>query len=74
MGWPWSQDHLGVRRALVDVVHAQPVGQLGPARREREAGQVKEAFLGVRMICTASWCRTAGTEGAGLLDSMRAGT
>ncbi len=42
-----QQEHgLGARRALVDVVHPQPVGQRDVARREGEPGQVVEALLG----------------------------
>ena len=41
-----QEDGLGVGRALVDVVHAQAVGQGGVARGEGETGKDGEALLG----------------------------
>ena len=42
-----QQEHdLGIGRALVDVVHAQAVGQRGVARSEGVAGEVGEALFG----------------------------
>ena len=46
-GLPVQQENrLGVGRALIDVVHPQPVGQAGEAGREGEPREVVEAFLG----------------------------
>ncbi len=41
-----QQDHFRIMRALVDVVHPQPVGQLGVVRTEWKARECGEPFVG----------------------------
>ena len=41
-----QQDGFRVTRAFVDVVHPQPVGQLGVLRAERKARVLGEPFVG----------------------------
>ena len=68
-----QQDGLGVRRALVDVVHAQPVGQRrrSAGRRGTRAGR-RSASSGVRTHLHGAQCAAPLARGVpSLMDSWR---
>ena len=63
-----QEDSLGAGVSLVDVVHAQPVGEHRVVGREGNPGRSANRSSGVRTICTGSSCPTwhAGRRPGGL--------
>ena len=65
-----QKDRLGAGGALVDVVHAQPVGQRDVARGEGESRQIGEARLGCPHGLHGAQCAAPLARGVpGLMDS-----